>query len=645
MGEEITDPIARAWREAWEPIDTRANHEWATAEVVLAGDYAHTGKFAIRESTFLVFPFACLDNSETRMLNVLKAPRTGGSLLGDIWLQDVFKNHPGPFLMTMQSDDDAERHYLTKTKPTFEATDANSEMFARLQKKRDLYLFPHMSLGVQGANINSLQGKPARYEWNDEVWTWKAGLMGEAFRRTEDFKRICKILNVSQGGLIKSEWEQVYNAGKRHNYAVRCEHCGGLQAYEFFATMTKDPSERAGLVWDRTARTADGRWDIGRAAETTRFRCCLCGHDHTDEMRTYERLAATADYICLDPDRRMVDVSVRWNSLVGGDWGRLVKKFLEACEVRDFSGSTVALEKFYQKELATFWDPSLAQQKIHLATSKEIHMEPVLAKDYVAAPLEWEANRFITADYQAGTGNDTRHLLVSVRAWADAEHNRSRLLWWGRCNTFAQLYQLQLATKVRPACVAVDGGFQMMEVAAQCAKYGWTMLVGDDPEFFLHKRKKGPPLRRPFSPGFKTDPFKGKTGQGKTYCWTMFWSNPAIKNLLWNLRHGLSRHKWEIPADVPPDYRDGIDSEVKQWLPKKGSAVPVPTWVKVKAYNHPWDDECMQVVLAVAAGYLTFDVEEDEKEPDPAAVARPPAAGEAPVPPHALPDQLELLTP
>jgi hypothetical protein len=192
----------------------------------------------------------------------------------------------------------------------------------------------------------------------------------------------------------------------------------------------------------------------------------------------------------------------------------------------------------------------------------------------------------------------------------------------------------------------VDGGFEMMEVAAQCAKYGWTMLIGDDPDYFLHKRKNAKPLRRPFSPGFKTDPLKGKTGAGRNFAYSMFWSNPAIKGVLWNLRHGLTRHKWELPSDVPPEYRDGIDSEIKKWMPKKGSPVLVPQWVPIKAYNHPWDDECMQTVLAVAAGCINFDIEED-KQPD----GTEPKAGtpaeekksDVPTPPHDKPDQLELL--
>jgi hypothetical protein len=93
---------------------------------------------------------------------------------------------------------------------------------------------------------------------------------------------------------------------------------------------------------------------------------------------------------------------------------------------------------------------------------------------------------------------------------------------------------------------------------------------------------------------------------------------------------------------VPPEYRDGLDSEVKRYVPKKGSAVPVAVWVKVKAYNHPWDDECMQCVCAIHAGALSFDIEEDAQPASPAAKSEP-AKSAAPIAPHHRDEQLTLL--
>lgn len=630
-----------AWRHAWLPPSRESVARWATEHIHFDGSFARTGRFSLEGSRYLEWPLDLMSDDAVRMINILKAPQSAGSMLAEIFLQFVFANRPGPFMMTFQSDDDAEEHYLTRIEPTFLKTEVNRVRFGQLRKKRALYRWPHMSLFIQGANMNSLQSKSIRYEWNDEVWRWRPGLLGEAWMRTEAYRRVCKILNISQAGEVGTDWEKCWDGGRRYENGVCCEKCSELQPFSFFASMAKDPKQFAGIVWDQAARYSDGRWNTSRAAETARFKCRFCGHEHLDEPRTWAALDRRSAYVCVDPDRPMRECSVRWNGLVSGDWGRLVKKYLDAREVKRQSGNTKNLEQFYEKDLALFWDPSLTVEKVELQTAGYLKEAP-FAPDYKAEPLPWEAMRVITADYQQGTGNDTRHLIVECRAWSDAATNRSRLLWEGRCNGFEQLYQLQLAMGVQPACVCIDGSFEMMEVAAQCAKYGWTMLIGDDPDSFLHKpkRKGEKPRRLPYSERFRVDPGKGKASQGRRFCWAFRWSNPAIKNMTWNLRHGLTQHKWEVPDDVSPSYREGIDSEAKRRIIQKKTGGPKWVWVQLIANNHPWDNACMQTVVAVAAGCLSFDIEEDE-QPNDAAGAAP--AKDGPTAPHAQPEQLELL--
>ena len=636
-----TDILNDAWRRAWTPPDRRSWYEWAAANVDLQGQYKTTGPFSIADSRHLIFPFELLARDEVRMVNVLKGIQSGGTLLGDIFFQYVFGNAPGPYQATFQTDDDSEQHYLTRIEPTSRAS-ANAALFAQVRKKRDLLIWPHMNAYFCGANENSLQRKSLKYLHNSEVWAWAPGYMGQAFARTEAFRRVCKILNESQAGNQGSEWESVCNNGHRFEWGIRCDRCGRLQPLSFFGEMEDDPNTRAGIIWDKSARYSDGRWDIARAAETTRFKCCRagCGHEHVDEFRTWERFNAAGDYVDMTPERSMTDCTVHWNSMVTGDWWALTKRFLQACEVRD-QGSTIALEDFYKKYLALHWDASVAEKKatVHLSEYKK---EEPLSPGYVAKPQPNELIRFITADYQQGSGNDTRHLICGCRVWT--ETGDSRLIWEARCNTFEQLFQISQALGVPPARVGVDGSFDMMEVAAQCAKYGFTMLIGDDPEYFMHKRKKGTPIRRPYSELFKVDPGKGTRNQGRSICIAMRWSNPAIKNVLWNLRHGLTKLKWELPGDLSPSWRDGIDSEEKRRKLKRGTAEPVYEWTRYKRNNHPWDCECMQIVMAVAAECLSFDVEEKPEDKPKDKTPPAPKKTEAPTPPHDQVEQLELLT-
>jgi len=493
-----------------------------------------------------------------------------------------------------------------------------------------------MTAYIQGANPNSLQRKSVRYEWNDEVWCWDDGMMREAWSRTEAFRRICKILNVSQAGDTMSEWEVAYNGAKRYVYGVHCLQCGKLQPLEFFAHMYDDESTRAGIVWSKSARQTDGRWNIDEAGASARFKCCYCGHEHDDEPRVWAHFDRHGEYLDMDPERNRTDCSVRWNGLAVGDWGRLVRKFLRACEVRD-QGSTMQLEQFYKKDLALFWDPGVATEKVELVTSGYVKEAP-FADGYKTQKLEWETLRVITADYQQGRGNDTRHLIVVCRAWG--ANGRSRLLWEGRLNSFEELYQLQTALEVTPRCVAIDGGFNLMEVAAQAAKYGWTILLGDDAATFLHKRKKRPPVRLPYSPRFAVDPAKGTAGQGRRLAYGFRWSNPTIKNQLFNLRHGAVAVEWELPSDISPSYREGIDSEAKRREMNKKTGVAKWVWVQLHPNNHAWDCECMQVVVAIIAGTLSFDVEVDVEAPAPPQPAH--RSRTAPVAPHQTAEQLEL---
>jgi hypothetical protein len=633
------EQVESAWRHAWRPVSRLGTQSWAEKNLNLKGAYARSGRFRIEGSRYLSLPMALNDDERVRMINLLKATQTAGSLAAEIAFHKLFDTDPCTAMITFQSDDDAEENYLTRIETTFQATECNRHRFAQLKRKRALFRWPHMQAFIQGANLNSLQNKSVKFEWNDEVWCWKPGMLEEAFNRTRAYRRTCKIFNVSQGGNTGSEWEIVWTNGRRYQDAVHCLKCGHEQPRDFFAHMLDDENVKAGIVWDKRARLPDGRWNITRCAETARFRCRKCGHDHEDTPEVWHAFDRRSSYICLDPEKAMTDCSVRWTALVLGSYGALVKKFLEACEVRD-GGSTVALEKFYKKDLALFWNPLMGQEKIQLRTGEYL-MEAPFSPGYAFVREEWMRLVVITADYQQGKGNDTRHLIVVVRAWGVG---RSRLLWQGRVNTFEQLHQLETLMGVMPACVCVDGSFEMMEVAAQCAKYGWTMLIGDDPEFFTHRRKDKSPQRLPYSERFRVDPEKGRAGQGRRFCWAFRWSNPSIKNMLWNLRHGLTSHQWEVAQNVSADYREGIDAEVKKRIITKKTGMPQHVWVQLIDNNHPWDCECEQVVVAVVAGLLTFDVEAEETKSGQSEEQSPRSRRTGPVAPHQVPEQLELIS-
>jgi hypothetical protein len=626
------DEMTAAWRRAWTRVDRRQIFDWAR-RLKLAGDYATTGPFRVERSRYLQFPFELLVNKDVRMLNILKAPRTGGSLVGDIFFHHTRRNAPGPFMWTFQSDDDGGEHWSTRIKPTIEENPALCGQLADLHQRRTLFEFPELNAYIQGANANSLQRKGIRYEINEEVWLWKNGLLAEAFARTDDYKSICKILNISQAGIAGDQWDQCCSAARRYDWAVRCERCSHHQPYEFFAKMLADATQHAGIIWDPAAHRANGGWDLGHAAATTRFRCRDCGHEHADTPASWHRFNSTGDYLLFpgDSERPMRNVTVRWTSLVNGYWADLVTEYLQALMSRD-SGVIEPLKKFNQKKLNLPWDESQSEERRPLTTGEYLMGEPWPEAEFT----------FLTADYQEGRGNDSEHYWVLVRSWRRG--GASRLRWFQRCRTVEEIDAIQARFHIKSACVCVDGGDRLLDIASTCASRGWTILVGDDPEAFPHKAKRAgaKPVLRAYSPRRKIDPHRGTKLAKRRFAYLFYWSNPSVKNILWRLRHGRGA-KWELSHDLPADYRLGIDSELKFRHVNPRTAAVTYHWKNVapNRFNHPWDCECMQIVCALIAGILVWDVNATAA-PDADALkeSKPPVP--APVAPHDQADQLAL---
>ncbi len=466
------DPVLDPWRRGWSPIDRRLIFEWAR-KLKLEGDYARTGSFKVDRSRYLIFPFQLLTQKWLRVLNILKAPQSGGSLVGDIFFHWARKNSPGPFMWTFQSDDDAEEHYATRILPTIEA---NPEICTGLfRQKRTLYQFPEMNAYIQGANKNSLQRKTILKQINDEVWAWKAGMLAEALARCDapGVRYISTILNISQAGVAGDQWDLMCSRGRRHDLGVKCFKCGTLVSYQFFDKLrdkngkpVEDPRALAGIVWDQEARR-HGAWDIPRAAASVRFKCRSCGHEHPFEPATLNRFSDSYDYLCLDPDRAPKNTTLRWTALVNGAWDDLVVEYLNALEVSQ-SGVIDALRTFMQKKELIPWDDSLGEQKIMLKTGNYLQGEP-----WPPIPGVKQMT-FLTVDYQEGRANDSEHYWATVRAWRAG--GASRKLWFQKVRTIEEIDVIQERFKIKSTCVAIDGGDKLLDICAAAASRGWTVL-------------------------------------------------------------------------------------------------------------------------------------------------------------------------
>jgi hypothetical protein len=637
------DEIVAGWRRGFRAIDRRAMKEWART-LNLQGDYARTGPF--RSSRHLEAPLDAMSDDRVRMVNLRKATQTFGSGIGDIFLHHTMENNPGPFMVTFQSDDDASDHYETRLRPTMEANPFGRQQLATLHRRRSLFKFAAMNVYIQGANWNSLQRKSVRFAWNSEIWRWQRGFLQEAFARTNAYRSRSKTLNESQAGLEGDDEDLNWSNGCQHEAAWKCPRCQRAQLQVFFAAR-RDPQGneikgtggkpiRAGIVWNADARRKDGRWDIARAAESARLLCIYCGADFPDVPQTWRLVEDSLHYICTTPDVPIRNSSFRWTSLVSGDYRAMVDEFLKASEAKA-AGSIEPLKKFYQKKLVIPWDESMSETPAILRTGQFLMGER----------LPDATHTFIVGDYQEGRANDSEHYWVVVRDWRGADQRTgapatTRLVWCGRVENADEIRALQLKLEVKDKCVILDGGDRLLYIAGICARFGWTIFVGDDRETFPHTvkgRKK--PILRAWAPRKRIDPGRGTKLQGRSFAWCFYWSNPSIKNITWRNRHGYGI-KWELPADLPQFYRDQIDSEAKVRVIDRASGQISYLWKRLHPKNHIWDDENMQTGAALIAGIIAFDVDDNSK-PDATAKKLKPADDATPIAPHDQPEQLTLL--
>lgn len=593
--------LEQIFSEGWSVPDRRPMYEWARDKIDLPrSSYRIPGPFDVDRSRYMRFPMELLVNDEVRQLNALKAVQSAGSLIADVFFPWILDNAPGPTMWNFQTDDDADVHWNARIVPTFKNGPLR-KIYEQARKTKDFHQFGPLDLYIHGANMSNLQGRSIKYLINDEVWLWekkKPGLLGEALARTEAFKFICKIFNISQAGDVEDEWDNEWQAGKRFDWSVRCKKCDFLHPFDFFARRHHDRKQYAGVVYDRKKR-ADGSRDSDLARDTARYVCPRCGHEHEDNANTWDYFNNVGEYVTRDPAKGMRNVSTRWTALVSGGYGELAEEYVKALDARD-TGTVEKLKKFHQKKAVIPWEEFLGEPIAEITTGS------------FAKGAEWEDEeiRFMTMDYQEGSGDEGEHWWYDIRAWSRCG---SRLIDEGRAWTAGELRDKQLAHKVRDVCCMMDGADLPRYLAGICIRYGWSLLVGSDHDDFTHHLPSSPNVKLPYSEPTGVDPRKGQTGQKQRYVRRWLWSNPTVKDILWRLRHGKGM-PWEVPSDVSAEYLEQIDSEKRKAYFDKNTGQKKFRWVKFKKDNHHWDCECMQVVCALMHKILVYDDESEANE-------------------------------
>src|SRR4051812_10549573 len=101
----MTHPYEIRWTDAFQDLDERPIYEYAAEFVRFRPPIVPPGPFDQQRSRHFNGPLDAWRNDRTREVNLLKPPRGGGTLVGDLCFNWAQANEPGDSMEVFQKDD------------------------------------------------------------------------------------------------------------------------------------------------------------------------------------------------------------------------------------------------------------------------------------------------------------------------------------------------------------------------------------------------------------------------------------------------------------------------------------------------------------------------------------------------------------
>lgn len=596
------DSLIQAVHDAWPETDSREIYDWARDYIDLpAGGYSIPGKFHVEKSRYAIKVFQDYKNDRIRKQSVRKGTQLFGTGIFDICAVWSVGYRPGPLMFNMQTDPIAKSHSTTRLGPLFkQCSDPRIRSLLPDNPDHDAIqekIFRNGNpLYIQGPSIGNLQSKSISKSFNDEIWIWKPGRLGEAHARVDAYKRVgaSKVANISQGGYVKDDMEAEMHEGDMAEWEVACLNCG-----QFFLPTWSAKTEDGftwGIVWDGGSNPI---W------ETVRWVCPHCRKGFPDGAETKARLNETGRYRITNPHASASVKSYHWNALIATPLPELVGWFLKATAAKN-NGVIELLKAFIQKALAEPFHDDLIVERMDIRT-QAYKPDGAWSEEFI---------RFMTVDKQMG------HFWYVIRAWS--KFSDSRLLYFGRAVTWEELREAQIKFGVRDACVFVDCRHDTHEVYGQTAVYDWNCMRGEDREDFVHKEDG---LRRLYAPEQQVSPVVGKKSQelaayltsltaeamqryteGRLAARIFMFAKPALQGILTRFVKGLgpSWEVYELDRDgnaLNPQYPPQINSVDLRTKHNEKTGREESYWHE-RRNDHARDCELMQLAAAAMAEIL-----------------------------------------
>lgn len=574
--------------------DIRPTTEWARENIELprSRQFTVTGLFDASISRHLIEPINDGDDDRCRETNVRAPVRAGKTLIMDIRLASIMKRNPGPTRMIFQDDSAAKDQAELRTWPIIEANQCLRDLLPedRHKNRAQSIILPGMPLHISGPSLNQLQSRGYQNIFADEAWRYKPGTMQEIRGRLGDYvkKGTDKLVVLSQGGDVGSEWDEQCQRGVLHEWEFQCQSCGKYMMANRW-TLKREDGSRWGMMWDKF-KTEGGLWDIPKVLPTVRFECEHCGHPHIDGTRVKSEWNRTGRYHIEDTTKDRKRRTYHWTAVIDYPWAELVELYLHAVNAWSM-GNPLPLIQFFQKYTA--------EMKSENSLIEEMSFG-IRATYEVNSAWPDEAVRLMTIDRQ-----DEDVYWWSIRAWA--LDGRSRRLGFGKAYGATELEQIRDTNKVDPSRTLIDSGFKPKGdhgVYSICIRYGWVPVKGMAQEnglekFFWHQTNKGR-VQRTYSEPVLCDPEMGTGDQGSRQVERADFSSPTYADRVQNM---IDLGLWEEPKIEKPDaleiqYRKQMAAEYKKRIVVGKLGKERTVWVCPSGNNHAFDLAKMQALGA-----------------------------------------------
>ena len=515
--------------------------------------------FEIDTARHLIGPFKAILDPNVRIMMLLKAAQTAGSLVWDLTVHYLLVHSPYMRIKVLMDCEEKARIYCQQR--LMETLRKNPDIAPLLPTGADrfgvtdteLRLLNGKTLFVGGLNETNASSLPADVMILDESWLHQAdGLTKKAVNRVKQSQKRGKLIIVGQAGNVKEDQDEIWKSlNLRVPLTWACPKCGSRQSYgergpsilrpenfkpnplvENDATAPK-PGTYAGLLTRKRHDEVSAPEEIDTAAATAYLECISCGYQMSDTRETREAINATFEQeyrhkmpngTFYTPKNYSVGFWQPDPASMFVPWKSTMKEYIVAKKADDDYKNKVPLQDFFKANWAMPWDEDLI--KVIRARMQEKYDAQ---SDWLE---EWKGRRSLIVDCQ----HELQHFWGS--AWAVSKTGKSRQLWRGLMRTFGDaktkttwtpasnetptVTDVQKHFGVLDQRVFLDAGYMKNELVDECAKHGhwakfdgemawycWTLLVGSAQKDFQHLEEQNPKMRFPVSdPFYETPTFK-----------------------------------------------------------------------------------------------------------------------------------------